>query len=98
MVQSGVVFHLPDPRPLHAPYPSLTFLPAEPIIADVPYVLVHGLIDEAGMMQNLKVVGPIQSWTSALLTALTQWKFRPAARAETPEPVEIVLAIPGRKK
>ena len=97
IVQRGAVFQLPDPRPVKAPYPRFTYRPAEPVIGPAAYVLVHGLIDEAGALQNLKVIGPIESGTSSLLAALGRWRFRPATRDESPEPVEMVLAIPVRK-
>jgi hypothetical protein len=96
-VQRGAVFQLPDPRPVKAPYPRFTFRPAEPVTGPEAYVLVHGLIDEAGILQNLKVIGPVQSGASSLLAALGRWRFRPATRGEEPEPVEMVLAIPMRK-
>jgi len=97
VVQRGAVFQLPDPRPVKAPYPRYTYRPAEPLIGPAAYILVHGLIDEAGALQNLKVVGPIESGGSSLLAALGRWRFRPATRGEAPEPVEMVLAIPIRK-
>ena len=97
VVQRGAVVQLPDPRPIKAPYPRYTYRPAEPLTGPSAYILVHGLIDEAGALQNLKVVGPIQSGESSLLAALGRWKFRPATRGEAPEPVEMVLAIPIRK-
>ncbi len=97
IVQKGSVVQLPDPRPLNAPYPRLTFRPAEVVTGPSPYVLVHGTIDEGGSLQNLKVIGPVQSDRSSLLAALSKWRFRPATRGESPEKVEIVLAIPVHK-
>jgi hypothetical protein len=97
VVQHGAIVQLPDPRPLDAPYPRLTFRPAEPITASGPYVLVYGVVDESGSFQNLRVIGPIQSGKSSLLEALSKWRFRPAMRAGSPALVEMVLAIPVSK-
>jgi hypothetical protein len=96
-VQKGGVVQLPDPRPLNAPYPRLTFLPDEPVAGPGPYILVHGTIDESGSLQDLQVIGPMQSGNSSLLVALSKWRFRPAMRAESPEKIEMVLAIPVQK-
>jgi hypothetical protein len=97
VVQRGAIVQLPDPRPLDAPYPRLTFLPAEPITGSGPHVLVYGVVDESGSFQNLRVIGPIQSGKSSLLEALGKWRFRPAMRAGSPALVEMVLAIPVSK-
>ena len=95
-VQRGGVVQLPDPRPLTAPYPRMTVLPEEPVNGPGPYVLVHGVVDESGSLQNLEIVGAIQSSKSSLLQALSRWRFQPARRAESSERIEMVLAIPIR--
>lgn len=97
VVQRGSIVQLPDPRPLDAPYPRLTFRPAEAIIGSGPYVLVYGVVDESGSFQNLRVVGLLESGKSSLLEALRKWRFRPAMRAGSPALVEMVLAIPVSK-
>lgn len=97
VVQRGSIVQLPDPRPLDAPYPRLTFRPAEAIIGSGSYVLVYGVVDERGSFQNLRVVGLLQSGKSSLLDALRKWRFRPAMRAGSPAPVEMVLSIPVSK-
>lgn len=97
VVQRGAIVQLPDPRPLDAPYPRLTFRPAEPITGSGPYVWVYGVVDESGSFQNLRVIGLIQSGKSSLLEALGKWRFRPAMRAGSPALVQMVLAIPVSK-
>lgn len=96
-IQRGGIVQLPDPRPLNAPYPRFTFRPNEPVAGPGPYILVHGIVDESGSMRNLQVIGPIRSGKSSLLDALSKWRFRPATRAESPEAIEMVLAIPAHK-
>lgn len=96
-MQRGAIVQLPDPRPLDAPYPRLTFRPSETITGSGPYVLVYGVVDESGYFQNLRVIGLIQSGESSLLEALSKWRFRPAMRAGSPALVEMVLAIPVSK-
>ncbi|HUS07857.1 MAG TPA: hypothetical protein VMZ52_16255, partial [Bryobacteraceae bacterium] len=96
-IQRGAVVQLPDPRPLNAPYPRLTFRPGEPITGSGPYVLIRGIVDETGSLQNLQVIGTIASGRASLLDALSKWKFRPATRAGTPARVEMVLSIPVSK-
>jgi hypothetical protein len=93
-VQRGGFVQLPDPRPLIAPYPRVTVRPDEPVDGPGPYVLVRGMVDESGSLQNLQVIGAIQSSKSSLLDALSRWRFQPARRAELPQTVEMVLAIP----
>jgi hypothetical protein len=97
VVRRGGVVQLPDPRPLSAPYPRVTVRPEEPVDGPGPYVLVRGIVDESGSLQNLQVIGAIQSSRSSLLDALSRWKFQPARRAESPETIEMVLAIPIHK-
>ena len=95
VVQKGGVVELPDPRPLDAPYPRVTFRPDEAPAGPNPYILVHGAIDENGAFQSLKVIGSSQpDRSSSLLATLSRWKFRPAMRAGSPEKIEMVLAIP----
>jgi hypothetical protein len=96
-IQRGGLVQLPDPRPLDAPYPRLTFRPDDPVAGPDSYILVHGMIDENGSLQNLQVVGPVRSGRSSLLEALNRWRFRPAMRGGSPEKVEMVLAIPVEK-
>jgi hypothetical protein len=96
-VRRGGVVQLPDPRPLTAPYPRVTARPEEPVDGPGPYVLVRGTVDANGSLQNLQVISAMHSSTSGLLDALSRWKFNPAKRAESPETVEMVLAIPIHK-
>lgn len=95
--QTGALIQLPDPRPLSAPYPRLTFLPAEPVAGSGPYVLIRGILDESGSFKNLQVIGATGSGSSSLLETLRKWKFNPANRAGLPASVEMVLAIPVSK-
>jgi hypothetical protein len=93
-VQRGGFVQLPDPRPLNAPYPRVTVRPTEPLSGTGPYLLVRGSIDESGSFQNLQLLSPVQAGAAALLDALSRWRFRPATRADAPEKVQMVLAIP----
>ena len=97
IVQRGAVVQLPDPTPLTAPYPAVTFRPAIPVAGRGSYLLVHGSMDESGIFRNLKVIGQNEPEVQELLAALSMWRFRPASRRDAPVPVEIVLAIPISK-
>lgn len=97
VVQKGAFVQLPDPRPLTAPYPQLTFRPADPISGPGEYMLVHGVIDQNGSVQNLKVLGASSSANLPVLDTVARWRFRPATRAGSPATVEMVLAIPVSK-
>ena len=97
VVQRGGFVQLPDPRPLNAPYPRVTVRPTEPLSAAGPYLLVRGSIDETGAFQNLQLLGPVPSGATELLDALSRWRFKPATRADSPERVQMVLAIPIQK-
>lgn len=97
VTQRGAVIQLPDPRPLSAPYPSITFRPAAPVSGGGSYVLISGIVDETGVFRNLRVINQTQTDLPSLLSALERWRFRPASRGASRAPVEIVLAIPVSK-
>jgi hypothetical protein len=97
VVQRGAVVQLPDPRRLAAPYPRVTFRPAEPLVGSAPYVYVHGMIDETGSLHELRVLGSEQESTRSLLAALARWLFRPGSKGDSPATVEVILAIPVNK-
>jgi hypothetical protein len=97
-VQTGSVVKLGDPRPLAAPYPQVTFLPESvPSAATGTFVFVHGLIDETGQLQNLRVIGQKIAEPKTFLATLMQWHFRPAHRGPDVATVEILLVIPARQ-
>jgi len=97
VTQQDAVIQLPDPRPLSAPYPRITFRPTAPLSGEASYVLISGFIDETGVFRNLRVLSQSRTDVSALLSELERWRFRPAFRGLVAASVEIVLAIPVKK-
>jgi hypothetical protein len=97
ITQQGAVIQLPDPRPVSAPYPRVTFRPTTPLSGQGSYVLISGFIDETGVFRNLRVLSQSRTDLSALLSELERWLFRPASRGPAAASVEIVLAIPVKK-
>jgi hypothetical protein len=92
---AGNVVQLPNPAPLKGPYPLVTVRPPVRLDPGVPYLVVHGYVDQKGRMQNLKVVrGAGPGYSELILGSLAQWEFRPATQDGRPVLVEVLLSIP----
>ena len=81
---------------LEAPWPFNIVRPnlaAGAINADS--LMVHGFVDESGRFESLVVAFPPDfSQAQYVLSALSQWQFRPAVENGRPAKVEVVLIIP----
>jgi hypothetical protein len=95
-VQEENILRLPDPRPLAAPYPLVTYRPVTPLSFASTYLLVRGYLNSEGRFEQLKILGK-QIRQSNILSILNQWQFRPAKRGDTPTRLEILLAIPAEE-
>ena len=81
---------------LAPPWPTLMVRPKDNGAADSDYILVHGMITEAGRFVQLATVTPEQFESKKqLMDALQQWEFRPATREGQPSVVEVLLIIPS---
>jgi len=93
-VSAGVV-RLSSPSPLVAPYPRVTFRPSVNKRPGVQYVIVHGLLETSGRLEELRVLGPHGAEDGpSIVPVLQQWEFRPATQDGRAVRIEIVLAIP----
>jgi hypothetical protein len=81
---------------LEAPWPYNIVRPnlsAGAINADS--LMVHGYVNEAGRFESLAVAFPPDfSQAQYVMSALSQWQFRPAVENGRPARVEVVLIIP----
>jgi hypothetical protein len=81
---------------LEAPWPYNIVRPnlaSGAINADA--LMVHGFVNEAGRFESLAVAFPPDfPQAQYVLSALSQWQFRPAAENGRPAKVEVVLIIP----
>jgi hypothetical protein len=80
----------------HAPWP---YLMERPTLAagdfDSDAVMVHGLLNTSGHFEGLAVVFPTDfSQAKFVLSALQQWRFRPALQDGKIIAVEVLLIIP----
>ena len=80
----------------HAPWPYLMerphFAPGD-FSSDA--VMVHGLLNTSGHFEALAVVFPLDfSQAQFVLSALKQWRFRPARQGGRIIAVEVLLIIP----
>ena len=97
-VQTGSIVKLGDPRPVSAPYPRISVLPpAIPVSQQEKFLFVHGLLDENGVLREMRVLGKEAIQSGELLAALMEWQFRPARRAGDPTRIEVLFAIPVRQ-
>ncbi|HXF26766.1 MAG TPA: hypothetical protein VN610_05805 [Bryobacteraceae bacterium] len=81
--------------PIAAPWPFVRVRPNVPTAVDAGYVIVRGSLDAEGRFERLALVAPAQlNGSDALLAALEQWEFRPAARNGRRVAVEVLLIIP----
>jgi hypothetical protein len=81
---------------LDAPWPYNIVRPnlaAGAINADA--LMVHGFVNEAGRFESLEVAFPPEfPQAQYVLSALSQWQFRPAAQNGRPAKVEVLVIIP----
>ncbi len=59
-------------------------------------IVLHGIINKEGAVENLKVYKGVQNVADqAAVAAFARWKFKPALDKGKPIPVEILLGIPA---
>jgi hypothetical protein len=81
--------------PIEAPWPFLIMRPDYWSDSDPDYIMVHGILTEAGQLDQLVMVFPDElEKKDSLLHALKLWAFRPASRDGEPTAVEVLLIIP----
>jgi hypothetical protein len=81
--------------PIDPPWPFLMMRPNRSSESDPDYILVHGMLTEAGQFDQLTMVFPEElEKKNYLLHSLKLWEFRPASRDGEPTAVEILLIIP----
>jgi hypothetical protein len=80
----------------HAPWPYLMERPhLAPGDVNSDAVMVHGLLNTSGHFEALAVVFPTEfSQAQFVLSALRQWRFRPARQGGRIIAVEVLLIIP----
>ncbi len=85
-----------NPSQPHAPWPYLMERPTlAPGDFDSDAVMVHGLLNTSGHFEGLAVVFPTDfSQAKFVLSALQQWRFRPALQDGKIIAVEVLLIIP----
>ncbi len=93
---SGPVVQLGRVPLVRAPWPSHLVVPPVSWTAQEKYILIQGVVTEAGHFEDLRAVGAIQEHLGeALIECLSQWVFRPAQRDDRAVAVQAVLKIPG---
>jgi hypothetical protein len=81
--------------PVQAPWPFLIMRPDQRSDADPDYIIVHGMVTNAGKFDQLAMVFPDELEKKELLMdSLKLWAFRPASRDGVPVGVEVLLIIP----
>jgi hypothetical protein len=81
---------------LEAPWPYDIVRPnIDPGSVDAEAILIHGLVNQSGRFESLSVVFPTDLQRAQfVLSALSQWQFRPASQDGQPTAVEVLLIIP----
>jgi hypothetical protein len=80
---------------LDAPWPFEMLRPEHLSKLDPEYVMVHGLVDTAGRLDQLALVFPSElPDKDVLLSALRRWTFRAATEGGQTIAVEVLLIIP----
>lgn len=81
---------------LEAPWPYNIVRPnLAPGAINADSLMVHGFVNEAGRFESLRVAFPPDfPQEQYVLSALSQWQFRPAVENGRPSKVEVVLIIP----
>ena len=96
-VVAGAV-NIGNPAPLKAPFPLVTILPPATMVPRTGYIIVHALLDAAGLIKEPTVLrAPNASFKAPILAELSKWQFRPAVRNGGPVAVEVLLAIPPQQ-
>lgn len=85
-----------DTKQLEAPWPTYIVRPTNtPDNINADALMIHGFVTETGHFETLALAFPPGfSQTQLLLTALQQWKFRPAKHNGQIARVEVLLIIP----
>ena len=89
----------PNPAGWVPPFPLVKETPDFPVELLRKYtrrlVIVYGIIDAAGQLQQMAVKqSPDRLLNPAALAALSKWLFRPAEINGSPAPVKILMGIP----
>jgi TonB family protein len=72
------------------------YRPALEPIKNARMIVLHGRINEEGLVQDLKVLQRIDDQVDQLaMAAFSQWKFQPAKRRDQAIAVEILVGIPA---
>lgn len=81
--------------PVQAPWPFLIMRSDQRGAADPDYIILHGMVTNAGKFDQLAMVFPDDLEKKQLLMdSLKLWAFRPASRDGVPVAVEVLLIIP----
>ncbi|HET8550032.1 MAG TPA: hypothetical protein VFL57_18610 [Bryobacteraceae bacterium] len=92
---SGNIVRISTPAPLTAPWPTFMVRPPVAVRPGEKYMVVHGLLNDTGKFERVKVVRAGAEDTDArLVLALRSWEFRPAMKDGRPIAVEFLLAVP----
>jgi hypothetical protein len=93
------VLQYADPSSAHHVYPQELTAP-EPLKADLPAgltparMVVACILDTTGVLRNVRMLEPGPAQMSAkVLTALPNWKFKPAFRGDLPVEVNAILGF-----
>ena len=87
---NGTVARVEAPWPYDILRPNLV---SSDLNADA--LMVHGILNESGQLESLKIAFPAQfSHAAFVISALQQWHFRPARQQGKPTSVEVLLIIP----
>jgi hypothetical protein len=98
-LQYALAQPVPNPSGLVPPFPMVQEQPDLPVELVRKYlrrlVVVHGIIDAAGKLQQMAVKqSPDPQLNAAVLAALSKWVFRPAEVNGSPASVKILMGIP----
>jgi hypothetical protein len=81
--------------PVEPPFPFLILRPELEFAPEMDYVIVHGIVNSSGKLEQLSLLGAAGfAQEHVLFSSLGLWQFRPAARDGQPITVEILLIIP----
>jgi len=76
---------------LIAPHPMRTDLPAN---LKRSRIVISCVVDSSGLIRKARVLEPgPRDFTTKILAALPEWKFRPAFRGERPVEVNAILGF-----
>jgi hypothetical protein len=91
--KKGIAIQLGSPSKVSAPFPRVTVVPPA---SATHRVMIHGLINENGRFENIRVVAGDKVADEMMVVPLLQrWVFRPAVRDGKPVTVEAVLVLPS---